>query len=67
MTSTVQELIDNLNKLEDKSMLIFVVHGASDAVDAIGTPFTRTVFGDESGPIENLPVGTKYASLYIGN
>jgi hypothetical protein len=64
---TVEQLIEKLSKIEDKTMEVFAVHGASGVSYRIGTPSVQTVRDSDVGDVLDLPEGKEYIQLYVGS
>ena len=64
---TVEQLIEKLSKIEDKTMEVFAVHSASGVSYRIGTPSVQSVRDFDEGDVTELPEGSKYIQLYVGN
>lgn len=68
---TLNEFIKRLQALADRGygdLPMYATHGASGATDRIGNPRVTEVFDTvETGDLIDLPVGTRYIDVYIGN
>jgi len=64
---TVQEIIDNLNKVEDKTLQVFVIdtrNGCSDNATCYGS--VQVNDGETEGGLLDYAEGAKYIPIYVG-
>jgi hypothetical protein len=64
---TVQEIINNLNKVEDKSLPVFVIDtrsGVSDSASCYGS--VQVNDGETDGGLLEYAEGASYIPIYVG-
>lgn len=67
MAITVQELIDNLNKIDNKDLKVYGIVGSSGVSYEVSGGFETVAQENEDGDLLYLEIGEPFVEIYLGN